>query len=125
MPRATAAGILPDLIPFAKGPSLLAWAAPGAWIPLLIMLEIWRDGRRYVPLRYESDDWDIVFPIGMYTVGTYALALALRLDFLLAIPAVGVYVSLLVWALVTIAMIAQWLRAPSLDAATPPGKKRL
>lgn len=101
------------LLPFVRGLSLFAWAAASAWIPLLVMLELWRHLVRRVPLRYEADDWDIVFPIGMYTVGTYALAHALHLPFLLVIPAGGVYVSLCVWALVLAGMVLQ--RSP-----TPP-----
>ncbi len=101
---------LAALLPFVKGLSLFAWAAASAWIPLLILLELWRHLWRHVPLRYEPDDWDIVFPIGMYTVGTFALAHALNLPFLLAIPAIGVYVSLMVWALVFVGMFAYWRR---------------
>jgi hypothetical protein len=46
----------------------------------------------------------------MYTVGTYELAHALQLDFLRVIPAVGVYVSLLVWLLVVAAGLRRWYR---------------
>lgn len=48
-----------------------------------------------MPLRYEVDDWDIVFPLGMHPVGTYELAWALQLDFLRVITAIGVYVTCL------------------------------
>lgn len=93
---------LAALLPFVKGLSVFSWAAASAWIPLLALLEVWRHLVRRVPLRYEADDWNIVFPVGMYTVGTYALAHALDLPFLLVIPAGGVYVSLAVWALVLV-----------------------
>ena len=96
---------LADLVPFVKGFSLFFWATATWWIPLLLILEIWRHGWRHFPLRYENDDWDIVFPLGMYTVGTYTLAQALGLDFLLAIPRVGVYISLLVWAIVAAGLL--------------------
>ncbi|MEO6798470.1 MAG: hypothetical protein ABI178_00820, partial [Rhodanobacter sp.] len=43
-----------------------AWATATWWIPLLAILELWRHGLRHVRLRYEVDDWDIVFPLGMY-----------------------------------------------------------
>ncbi|MGH8041390.1 MAG: tellurite resistance/C4-dicarboxylate transporter family protein [Rudaea sp.] len=102
-----AGSALTDLVPFVKGFTLFFWATASWWIPLLVILEIWRHGWRHVPLRYETDDWDIVFPIGMYTVGTFALAHALRLDFLLAISAVGVYVNLLVWLVVAAGLLAR------------------
>lgn len=98
---------LAELVPFVKGFSLFFWAVATWWIPLLLLLEIWRHGWRHIPLRYESDDWDIVFPIGMYTVGTYTLAQALGIDFLFAIPRAGVYVSLLAWLLVAIGWLAR------------------
>ena len=93
---------LAPLLPFVKGFTLFFWATASWWIPLLLILEAWRHVWRHVPLRYETDDWDIVFPIGMYTVGTFELARALKLDFLRAIPAIGVYVSLLAWLLVAL-----------------------
>lgn len=105
--NAPATGPLAGLVPFVKGFTLFFWATATWWIPLLIILEIWRHGWQHVPLRYETDDWDIVFPIGMYTVGTFELAQALGLDFLRVIPAVGVYVSLLVWIAVATGMLAR------------------
>jgi tellurite resistance protein TehA-like permease len=100
--HAPAHGTLAELLPFVKGFTLFFWATATWWIPLLVILEVWRHVWRHVPLRYETDDWDIVFPIGMYTVGTFELAQALHTDFLRAIPAVGVYASLAVWLLVAL-----------------------
>jgi tellurite resistance protein TehA-like permease len=108
--HAPAADSLADLVPFVKGFSLFFWATATWWIPLLLILEIWRHAWRQVPLRYEVDDWDIVFPIGMYTVGTYALAQALGMDFLRVIPRVGVYVSLLAWTAVAVGLLLRFAR---------------
>ena len=108
--HAPATGGLAALVPFVKGFTLFFWATASWWIPLLVILEIWRHTWGHVPLRYETDDWDIVFPIGMYTVGTFELTRALQLDFLWVIPAVGVYVSLFVWLAVASGMLARLRR---------------
>lgn len=100
--HAPAASPVQALLPFVKGFTVFFWATASWWIPLLVILEAWRHLWRHVPLRYETDDWDIVFPIGMYTVGTWELARALDLGFLRIIPAIGVYVSLAAWALVAL-----------------------
>lgn len=100
--HAPSASPLQALLPFVKGFTVFFWATASWWIPLLVILEAWRHLWRHVPLRYETDDWDIVFPIGMYTVGTHELARALDFPFLRIIPAIGVYVSLAAWLLVAL-----------------------
>ncbi|HWU76722.1 MAG TPA: tellurite resistance/C4-dicarboxylate transporter family protein [Rhodanobacter sp.] len=115
-----APGPLADLIPFVKGFTLFFWATATWWIPLLVLLEFWRYAWRHTPLHYESDDWDIVFPLGMYTVGTYELAQALQLDFLRHIPAIGVYISLLVWGLVAAAALVRGYRGFRVDVRRHP-----
>ncbi|MEO6925786.1 MAG: tellurite resistance/C4-dicarboxylate transporter family protein [Rhodanobacter sp.] len=102
---------LGDLVPFVKGFTLFFWATATWWIPLLAILELWRHGLRHVRLRYEVDDWDIVFPLGMYTVGTNALAQALNLDLLQPVSDIGVYISLLAWVLVAAGALRHWRRA--------------
>lgn len=114
--HAPAAGPLRALVPFVQGFTLFFWATATWWIPLLALLELWRHLWRHVPLRYETDDWDIVFPLGMYTVGTCALAGALDLPFLRVVPAVGVWISLLVWLLVAAAALRRSCRALVADA---------
>lgn len=102
---------LGDLVPFVKGFTLFFWATATWWIPLLAILELWRHGSRHVRLRYEVDDWDIVFPLGMYTVGTHALGQALNLDLLQPVSDIGVYISLLAWLLVAAGALLHWKRA--------------
>ncbi|MEO8808775.1 MAG: tellurite resistance/C4-dicarboxylate transporter family protein [Rhodanobacter sp.] len=102
---------LDDFVPFVKGFTLFFWANATWWIPLLAILELWRHGLRHVRLRYEVDDWDIVFPLGMYTVGTYALAQALHLQLLQPVSDIGVYINLLAWTLVAAAAVRHWRRA--------------
>lgn len=102
-------GPLAQLLPFVKGFTVFFWATATWWIPLLLLLGAWKHVWCRVPLRYQTDNWNIVFPIGMYGVGTLSLAQALDADFLLGIPAVGVYISLLVWVLVASSGVWQFL----------------
>ena len=110
---------LADLVPFVKGFTLFFWATATWWVPLLLALEIWRRVRHHQPWRYEVADWNIVFPLGMYTAGTYTLGRVLGLDLLQTAPATGVYISLLAWALVALGAL---LRRSG--ALTPAGRDR-
>ena len=55
---------------FVEGFSFTLWAFGTWWIPLLIVLGLWRHVRRHWPLSYEPTLWSVVFPLGMYSVAT-------------------------------------------------------
>lgn len=104
-----------DIIPFLKAFTLLFWAAGTWWIPLLILLGIWRHliKREPVPTSargYDLTYWAMVFPLGMYTVSTFRLSEALEIDFLKAIPEIFIYVAFFAWIAVFIGFIKHWLQ---------------
>src|SRR5690606_12881759 len=65
-----ASPLLAGLRPFLTGFTLFFWAAATWWIPLLVILGVWRHLVRRYPLRYDPQYWGMVFPLGMYTVCT-------------------------------------------------------
>ncbi|MCC6499981.1 MAG: tellurite resistance/C4-dicarboxylate transporter family protein [Anaerolineales bacterium] len=102
--------IIQDIMPFLKGITLLFWATATWWIPLLIILSIWRHGYKKVPLVYEPSYWGLVFPLGMYTVCTFQLAKALELDFLYLIPRYFIYLALFAWLATFLGLVFQLAR---------------
>jgi tellurite resistance protein TehA-like permease len=93
-----------ELLPFIKGLTLLFWATATWWIPMLVVLGIWRHVYRRFPLRYDPLYWGAVFPLGMYTAATYRLASAIDAPVLLAIPRAFVYVAVAAWAITALGL---------------------
>jgi tellurite resistance protein TehA-like permease len=62
-----------------------------------------------LPLRYHPSYWALVFPLGMYAVATFRMRLAIGLDLLDWLPAVGLALALIAWLATFIGL--------SLDAA--------
>jgi tellurite resistance protein TehA-like permease len=99
--------LLMGLLPFVRGLTLMFWATATWWIPMLVILGIWRHVYHRFPIRYDPLYWGAVFPIGMYTVCTFRMAQALDTPFLMTIPRVSVYVAVTAWALAMIGLVRE------------------
>jgi tellurite resistance protein TehA-like permease len=99
------APFLRSLLPFLKGFTVFYWATGTWWIPMLLVLGVWRYFFRRFPLSYDPLYWGAVFPLGMYTVATYQMADALDLPFLGAVPRAFIYVAVAAWALAFFGML--------------------
>ena len=99
-----------DLLPFIKGFTLFFWAAGTWWIPLLVLLGMWRHLTQKVPVPttaegYDPSYWGMVFPLGMYTVATFRLGEALEVSFLQVIPEFFIYIAILAWLAVSLGFV--------------------
>jgi tellurite resistance protein TehA-like permease len=98
--------LLAELVPFLKGMTLLFWAFATWWIPLLILMGIWRHGVRRVRLRYDPQFWALVFPLGMYSVATTKMIAAVGLTFGGWIPIIAFWAAAVAWTITFVGMIA-------------------
>ncbi|MBV1700093.1 MAG: tellurite resistance/C4-dicarboxylate transporter family protein [Hyphomicrobiales bacterium] len=117
--NAADAWFLESLVPFLKGFTIFFWATGTWWIPMLIILFVWRHLYMRFPLRYDSVYWGMVFPLGMYPVCTFEMVHAMRLDFLLPIAHAFVYAALLAWATTFFGLVRSLVTSliPALRAA--------
>lgn len=103
-----------ELAPFIKGLTLFFWAIGTWWIPLLLVLDVWRYLIRGVPFSYDPLCWSGVFPLGMYSVCTYDLAKVLSVPYLMPLSEAFMIIATIVWATALVALadslLAPWLR---------------
>lgn len=90
--------LLTELTPFIKGMTLLFWSTATWWVPMLVILGVWRHIYRRFPLRYDPLYWGAVFPVGMYTVCTYRLTQIIHAEILQSIPHLFIYFAFAAWA---------------------------
>ena len=92
------APFLQSILPFIKGFTVFYWATGTWWLPMLILLAIWRHGVRRFPYRYDPMYWGAVFPVGMYAACTIRLEQAMDLHFFGWLPHLMLWAGLLAWA---------------------------
>ncbi len=91
-----------------EGLSFVFWAFGTWWIPLLIVLGLWRHVRHQWPLTYEASLWTIVFPLGMYSVATSSFGTAANLGFMAPLGRFTLRVAVGAWAAVAVAMVVRF-----------------
>ncbi|CBL46300.1 Putative C4-dicarboxylate transporter [gamma proteobacterium HdN1] len=112
--------LLQSLLPFLKGFTLLFWATATWWIPMLVILGVWRYVYHRLPLTYDPLYWGAVFPLGMYTVATIRLSESFHLKFLLTIPSIFVGLALTAWLFTFLGLVVGGLiRLRSLTSSAP------
>ncbi len=79
------------LQPFLGGVTLATWAWATWWIPLLLLLGLWKHGVHRKSISYTPMLWSIVFPLGMYAAAT------LRLSEIAGVPALGSLSWVMTW----------------------------
>jgi tellurite resistance protein TehA-like permease len=121
---ARGSGLLAELLPFLKGLTLMFWATATWWLPLLLMLGVWRHGVKKYPLAYDHGYWGAVFPLGMYAVCTLRLAREFGLPFLAPLGEVSAWVALAAWAVTAVGLArhisSRWDPDP-VSPDSPPG----
>ena len=110
------------LHPYIEGFTVMMWAWGTWWIPLLLIIGVWKYFVAREPLRYQPALWSIVFPLGMYATAVQLLSHIAGLAFLEAIGPTCVWIAFLAWLAVALgwlwSAIAAARRARQM-AATP------
>ena len=92
---------------FVEGFSFTLWAFGTWWIPLLIVLGLWRHVRRHWPLTYEPTLWSVVFPLGMYSVATLSFGKVAHLSFMEPLSRFMLWVAVAAWVVVAAAFLVR------------------
>lgn len=87
-----------SILPFLKGFTFFFWATATWWIPMLIILSLWRHAYRKVAMAYDPLFWGAVFPLGMYAVSTHRLAQFDGLSVMVTISRIFLYLAIAAWA---------------------------
>ncbi len=103
--NATGSEFLQSLTPFTKGFTIFYWATGSWWVPMLLVLGVWRHIYKRFPLTYDPLYWGAIFPLGMYAVATHHMGTALGLGFLNPLADGFAAVALAAWSLAFVSLL--------------------
>ena len=110
-------GVYPDFLTFIKGFTLFFWSFGTWWIPLLIILGIWKFVVRKQQFKYTPLDWGMVFPLGMYTACTFKLSQAIGIPFVANISKYFIYLAYIAWTIIFVSMLISMFKTATAKEA--------
>ncbi len=97
-------GLAPAWLPGpVRAVTVVTWVAATLWIPPLIYFGLRRIGQGPNVLRFAGVWWAFVFPLGMYSAATYAMAVELGQRSLITVSLVLFWDALAAWLIVAAA----------------------
>lgn len=86
--------------------TLLCWIAATVWIPILLYAEAWQVNHHQGALRFRGAWWSAVFPLGMYSAATAALASIHNAHWMTTVSLVFFWDALAVWLVVGLGWVS-------------------
>jgi len=111
-------GVYTDFLTFIKGFTLFFWSFGTWWIPLLIILGVWKFVVRKQQFKYTPLDWGMVFPLGMYTACTYKLSQAIGIPFVANISKYFIYLAYIAWTIIFVSMLISIFKTATAKEST-------
>lgn len=97
--------VILGIVPFVKGLTLFFWAIGSWWIPMLVVLGVWRYVISGTSFQYDPLYWGGVFPLGMYSACTYRLSQVIHVSLLITISYVFLIVAAIAWTAALIGLV--------------------
>lgn len=105
--------VVTELRPFVEGLTLFFWAVGSWWIPMLLILGVWRYLVCGVPFSYDPLYWGGVFPLGMYSVCTQHLTVIFDAPFLMPLSSAFMIIAIAAWMATFVGLVDSHLNAKS------------
>ncbi|MBX3068584.1 MAG: tellurite resistance/C4-dicarboxylate transporter family protein [Cryobacterium sp.] len=109
---------------FISGFTFMLWAFGLWWIPILVIFGIWRHAVKKYPIRYETELWSMVFPLGMFSVASIHIGELLGLPVVHDMGVICTWIAGVTWFVVMVLML--WSASqPSAETTTEKIAQRL
>lgn len=96
---------LNDIKPFIVGMSLILWCFGTAWIPILVLMGLWKFFYFKAPFVYQANLWTMVFPLGMYTACTHFLASEMQIWSIKELVEPFLWITVAAWSVVALLFV--------------------
>ncbi|MGE5406866.1 MAG: tellurite resistance/C4-dicarboxylate transporter family protein [Methanosarcina sp.] len=98
------------LLPFVKGAVLMLWITATWWIPLIVVIEIWRYFVKKVTIKYSPVQWSMIFAVGTYSLATMKTGQFISMPAITGAGRVFLYVALILFLLTFSGLILSMLK---------------